>query len=255
MYCIQCGTKLPDNAKLCSECGKRQKPSSAVDTGGGAFVDKNVDTGGGTFVGRDYVTLGKNKRDEQYDIVLNWEKLGKPLLRNFDLTLQDLTHINLDGSDLRGANLQGVDLTSTSLTGADLTNANLEGANLHRVNLEGAKLLKVNLKGARLSLANLQASDLLDADLERALFMMTNLREADLRRANLWSANLREWYMGGIKKVLRADLQGAIYDKNTVWTKGFDPKALGAIEVDVLTGLPVNIDDWNSSTRFRDEGL
>ena len=62
-----------------------------VHTGGGSYVGDSVTTGGGDFVGRDKVIqFGRSLRDEQYKLVVNWEKnKKKPRLRGFDLTKQD----------------------------------------------------------------------------------------------------------------------------------------------------------------------
>ena len=54
MFCVNCGTELPEEAKFCLECGKPQK-SDTVDTGGGGFVKGDVATSGGGFAGRDVV--------------------------------------------------------------------------------------------------------------------------------------------------------------------------------------------------------
>ncbi|MDO5321060.1 MAG: zinc ribbon domain-containing protein [Bacteroidia bacterium] len=33
MYCIYCGTKISDNSRFCTECGKRVEPVSMSETG------------------------------------------------------------------------------------------------------------------------------------------------------------------------------------------------------------------------------
>jgi hypothetical protein len=65
--------------------------------GGGAAIGQDVNTGG-DFIGRDQINVGKDLRDEQYQIVLNWD--GKTRLRGFDLSGRDLSRLELPGGDL-----------------------------------------------------------------------------------------------------------------------------------------------------------
>jgi hypothetical protein len=85
---------------------------------------------------------------------------------------------------------------------AKLRGFNLSGTNLRRANLAAADLREANLEGADLTDANLAGADLTDA----------NLRGADLTGASLAGA----------------DLTGVVYDVQTRWPVGFDPKPQGA---------------------------
>jgi uncharacterized protein YjbI with pentapeptide repeats len=58
-----------------------------------------------------------------------------------------------------------------------------------------------------------------------------NLRDANLRGADLNEANLRGAYLSGAYLSI-AILEGAAYNKETVWPTGFDPEAEGAVFVD-----------------------
>ena len=53
---------------------------------------------------------------------------------------------------------------------------------------------------------------------------MANLREANLNEAYLLGANLSGTNLSD------ADLNGARYNLNTTWPKGFDPVAAGAVK-------------------------
>ena len=70
------------------------------------------------------VPFGKSLRDEQYQIVLNWD--GNNCLRGFDLAKRDLSNLNLTKADLGGANLWRVSLARTNLARAILEGAILE---------------------------------------------------------------------------------------------------------------------------------
>lgn len=134
--------------------------------------------------------------------------------------------IRLDKAHLQGANLEGANLERAYLQGARLREANLEGAWL-----EGANLWETKLEGA-----NLQGAHLKEASLGRAHLQGANLREASLGAANLQGANLEGANLEG------AYLSGARYNTQpveeppykyepTIWPKGFDPVAAGAIQV------------------------
>lgn len=98
------------------------------------------DVGGSVIQAQGDVTLGRSRRDEQYDIALNWEVMGKLRMRGFDLAARDLSGLNFENSDLRGANLQDADLSNSDLSGADLS-----GASLDRANLRGVKYTKATV--------------------------------------------------------------------------------------------------------------
>ncbi len=154
-----------------------------------------------------------------------------------DLYEADLRRANLNEANLNLTNLSRADLTWTKLEGAMLDDTtqiadkwrlvweivtqgaerrNLSGADLHWTNLSGANLNGVDLSEANLSLAILRGVDLRGANLSR-----TVLSGADLRGAFLFNASLVE-----------ADLSKAPYNDDTKWPEGFDPKAVGAINVD-----------------------
>ena len=96
-------------------------------------------------------------------------------LSRVDLTGAYLSHVELIQVNLAGASLSGADLIMANLIGADLTEADLSAANLWGAGLEEAKLIGAVLIGANLSMANLS----------RAVFIGANLSGADLTEAHL----------------------------------------------------------------------
>ncbi|MCG9891671.1 MAG: IMS domain-containing protein [Thermosynechococcaceae cyanobacterium MS004] len=96
------------------------------------------------------------------------------------------------------AQLQNANLTWLTLSDADFTAANFQNANL-----SGAALKAVNFSGG----ANLA---------------FANLSRVDLSKANLCGANLEGANLDGAK------LSGAVYDLQTQFPRGFDPKTSGA---------------------------
>ncbi len=95
--------------------------------------------------------------------------------------------------------------------------ATLAGASLTGAALSGADLPYAAMRGADLQQADLRLADLTGADLRGADLRGVNLRGADLRGADLREARLN-----------RADLNHAIYDSQTLWPSGYDPRQGGA---------------------------
>lgn len=104
-----------------------------------------------------------------------------------------------------GVVLMNVD--SGALAGADLSGAALSGADL-----QNAALRNANLQKADLHLADLNGADLRGADLRAVNFRGADLRGADLRETRLH----------------RADLNHCLYNDDTRWPAGFDPRTSGA---------------------------
>lgn len=103
---------------------------------------------------------GDKRRDEQYDIALNWSGQS---MRGFDLSKRDLDALALHGADLISANLQYASLVATGLQEArliraDLTYADLSYADLSHANMVRAILSRTRLEGAILTGANLSGA-------------------------------------------------------------------------------------------------
>lgn len=90
------------------------------------------------------------------DANLSKQDLSEQDLRGADLQNADLREVRLDGSDLREAKLQGALLAAASLHTANLAYCDMAGADLSdaclaSVQLDGVKVLKTELKGADLT--------------------------------------------------------------------------------------------------------
>lgn len=132
-------------------------------------------------------------------------------LKKIKLSYVTLEGVNLDSSNLAAAELKKVDLSNSSLRLTNLTGANLEKAVLKEVDFECACLSQVNLTDANLEGANLRKANLREADLRHSSLVKVCLEGADLRDTKLQGANL----------------QGALYNAETVFDPGFNPIASG----------------------------
>ena len=149
---------------------------------------------------------------------------------------------HLERANLSGANLSGANLSRAILQQANLQQANLSGVTLLRANLSGAIMSEANLSGANLKQAIMSEANLKEANLQQANLQQARLVGADLSGAILVEASLVGTYLSGADlfgtDLFGADLFGAtlkraLYNKETTWPEGFDPKAAGAILVEL----------------------
>ena len=189
------------------------------------------------------------------------ENEGKPAsggrlnaLKNLNKDKVSLAGLNLKGAilprlDLSGADLFKANFENAILNDAQLPNANLKNAALSRADLSHAKLNGAKLSGADLSHAKLWGADLSNADLKRiipdnkneALLSGTNLQAADLRgitlsKADLRNVDLRKANLSDVD-LKEANLQGALYDEETKFPTGFDPRSKEAFPILPFTDL------------------
>jgi hypothetical protein len=120
------------------------------------------------------------------------------------------------GQNLSDSDYKGRDFSRRNLVGANLTNSGFEKANLRSANLMYALL------AAGMSFADLRCANLRETDIVEGTWEGTDCRGADLRGARILGVDLHSAKLAG------ANLQDAIYTKETKWPKGFDPKKHGA---------------------------
>jgi uncharacterized protein YjbI with pentapeptide repeats len=142
----------------------------------------------------------------------------------------DLSRARLRGTYLGGAHLEGAILWNADLTVANLTDAHLEDARLTGATLIGAILLRADLSRAVLSAANLSSANLSGAMLGGANLSGVTLAGADLSRASLARANVSNVDLKAVD-LEAVDLGGVLYDRETRWPNGCDPRARGALKL------------------------
>jgi uncharacterized protein YjbI with pentapeptide repeats len=169
---------------------------------------------------------------------LRWARLHFSVFDNATLTNANMQHVVAYGANFQDAWLVGANLSHARFVIvrepefrlADLESADItvlrpvfrQPSSFRRARLRDAKLFRTQLGGVNLS----------DAQLDRARMRETNLDSADLTGARLDRADLRDSVLNGAilcgASLIRTRLEGALYDSQTRWPKGFDPVARGA---------------------------
>ncbi len=146
------------------------------------------------------------------------KRINEITYSGLDMKDAKLEMAKLKKADLSRANLEKAALMAADLREAIFVRANLLGANLLGADLQNAYLREANLQGAQLLGANLPWANLQEAKLQGAKLRWADLRWAKLQGANLTNTNLEE-----------AKLRGAVWNDETKFPDGFDPKEHGMI--------------------------
>ena len=133
----------------------------------------------------------------------------------------DLRYIKIGELVMTDCEMRMVDLRYASLDNALLLRSDFYRANLEYAGLKNAKLLKVNFECAILKKVNLNS-----ADLEGAVLKGADLSGATLVSACLKSVNMESAIVDG------ANFADAMYNRATVFPKGFRPDEHGMQLVD-----------------------
>lgn len=148
---------------------------------------------------------------------------GQRDFQQSNLRFGSLKGLRLDDADFSGSNLVWCDARNVSLKRGKLESCNLRGANFSGADLRGA-----NLRGSILGDVDFRRADLREADLRGLSFRAVKLEGSNLQGARLEKADLRSTDLS--KAVIeKASLILAVYDDETQWPAGFDPKLLGAV--------------------------
>jgi uncharacterized protein YjbI with pentapeptide repeats len=120
------------------------------------------------------------------------------------------------------------------LRGADLSGLQAPYGQMQGLDLSGAHLYAARLRNADLSFAILTGADLRGAALDRAICKGTRFRCADLGRDNLDARTTLYGADLSTADLHDAKLDGAVYDDETRFPKGFSPAAHGMLHMDDL---------------------
>ena len=124
----------------------------------------------------------------------------------------DVSYTNyFERMKLRYLNFDGANFSSAGLKRTDL-----KGCNFINCNMQNSILSKSYAKEAKFINTDLSKADLEKINLDKAILKNVDLRNADLSGATLtWS------------EATDVNLKGALYDENTVFNQGFNPKEHG----------------------------
>ena len=139
---------------------------------------------------------------------------SKLQLQHAEFKKANFKEVNLEGADFTDANL-----TSANFEGADLSYAIFTEANMHNVNL-----LHADISGAMFCGAIFAKTDLKNVDFGCSYIRYASFAGADIREAKIENAHLKK----------------AIWDDNTKFPEGLDPKTHDMIHIsDISSNHPV----------------
>jgi uncharacterized protein YjbI with pentapeptide repeats len=155
----------------------------------------------------------------------------------------NFANLNLVGCSLQNVTLRGINLENSNFQEADLKQINLNQSRLVSVNfalanLENALLKNADLNNSCFYRASLKEASLDEADLQKADLRKTDLTKTSLIKANLIGANLRGAYFN------ETFLQGAMYDRHTLFDDFINPINLG------MKLISVNINDFSTNNNL-----
>ena len=164
---------------------------------------------------------------------------------------QDLSSKSFAKASLNGASFSDATLKTAVFSGASLKKASFKGANVEGVNFDGADLSGADMRGT-VGSARYWDTNLTDTNFEGVTFCPNfrcncrganfkksiiggNISGGDFNKVNFSGANLRR--ASGLERPDNI-LKGAIYDDDTAFPEGFDPKSAGMVPAKVADGVP-----------------
>lgn len=159
-----------------------------------------------------------------YCAKLNGSLVKQANLQEANLRKSDLRHTDFYQADLRNARLQQADLREANLFMADLSEAKLRNVDLRKANLGFCALKQARLQNTRLTGANFASADLSQADLQKCRFTGALMSRAVLNATNLQGADFQGVDLSECLELDAALLDGAQFDGDTVFPKGFKIK-------------------------------
>ena len=147
-----------------------------------------------------------------------------------------------------GEDFSGRDLNSATFFQVRMNGSNFQNANLAASSFEQCDLAEADFRGAKFSpdsrmfRVTANEGNFEGVDFNKITIDSVNLRDANLRgaknfgdvkRANFQKADLRGADLSGLKLPLEEVFwEKAIYDSKTIFPKGFDPAASGAVKAE-----------------------
>ena len=163
---------------------------------------------------------------------------GTPKDKDFhdqDLSGKDFSNATLNRADFSDATLKGTNFNTASLKNATFKGANIEGASFSAADLTGADMrgtagsagfTKANVTGANFEKATFSGGGCKCRGTNfKGCIIHSGIGPDDFGKANFCGANLRGADLSSKEFIFK----GAIYDDDTAFPEGFDPKAAGMV--------------------------
>lgn len=205
-----------------------EQPEPVVGLAGADLSDADLShavLSGGSFqrinLSRANLMFAKLSHADLFDANLSGARLGKA-----DLSNSNLTRARLSAAEMPDVDLSMARMELSDLAWAKLHRANLSHADLSLANFWGAEVTLANLTSANLDVTNFTEANLSKSNLSGAKLNGTNLSKAQLQRAILHGAEFIGVPLYG------TDVTKAEYTRSTIWPKGFNPIAAGAVLVE-----------------------
>jgi uncharacterized protein YjbI with pentapeptide repeats len=156
------------------------------------------------------------------------QKFQREFRSGEDFSARDLNAASFFQVRMNGSNFQNTNLSASSFEQCDLAEADFRGAKfspesrMFRVTANEGNFEGVDFGGLAIDSVNLRDANLRGAKnfgpVQRANFQKADLRGADLSGLQMPLVEVR-W-------------ENAVYDSNTIFPKGFDPAANGAVRAE-----------------------
>ena len=150
----------------------------------------------------------------------------------FDPIEQGLILYNEQGSNFS----DHLDFGYMKLRYLTFNNANLSNMILKRTDLKGCFFNDCDMRNVDLAKAYAKEATFDNCDLSNSNLKKLNLDKSYLRNVNMQNCNLRRAILTW-KDAQNVNLKGALYDQDTVFNIGFDPKAHGMTNVEPFYGM------------------
>lgn len=177
------------------------------------------------------LTLGKQPEDGFY-FHLNDIELSNVRMPSTKLNGLSLNEVAFNDSDFKGADFSSAKLKNTRFENTDLSEANFKGTfsteigfggQLARANFTEAMLFRINMGYGTAADALFTKARMADVDFNHMDFSGADFTDSSISRGLFQSTDFSKAKLSGIS------LKGIIYDCQTRWPEGFDPKAAGAV--------------------------
>ncbi|MCI1273818.1 MAG: pentapeptide repeat-containing protein [Clostridiaceae bacterium] len=155
----------------------------------------------------------------------------KPLIITSNLSLEKISNkdsyfpkLKAYNADFSNGNISEVYMKDSSLPNSRFYSTKMFKTNLNHSNLSGCDFSQASAPSAKIIDSKLRGAKLVDTDFTRANLQKSNFDDCDCSHTNFHEANLIDTDFSNAKNLNSANLINAIYNKNTKFPEGYNPK-------------------------------